>query len=607
MLGRAFLLTPLVLLVTFGMTKPAAGVPVPSGSLKVGTVMDIGKELAARSSMYNPRSLDGKNYLVQINAPQRAVGCYPAGSTRSEALANIKDGAEVRMAMAFPAASYVLLSGGASNDYFSRIDPNLNLDTRVFTKNLAVTPSSFDWVDDDTIVHTSYKSGLRTNLYLTDIKPNPFEVTANTSWNVNGSVTTGATTRIRNVRVGDLYPGYAYYGDSGVKTAGFWALDLTTGASTPLGTIAVTGDGSWGVWTVKEVDGFLYVHTTHDGIYVYRMTEATTLGMLYAQYTKKQLDALAADTNPNWGFDVVEGGARMLLSAGLGRVIEIIDARIADAPHPPRGAADVRQTSILSWSPGEAAALHDVYFGVDEAAVAKATTATADVYKGRQALDKTTYDPGPLEWGRTYYWRIDEVNDAHPGSPWKGSIWTFTTADFVVVDDMERYTNAEGSRIYETWIDGYPDRNGSTVGNLVEPFAEQTIIHGGRQSMPMDYYNVKTPFYSEAQQEFTPAQDWTVNGVNTLVLWVRGDATNSVAQLYVAIEDSAGKNVMVVHPDAALVTKAVWTEWKIPMSSFTGVEPAQVKKLYLGVGDRKNPKVSGSGRLYIDDIRVVKP
>jgi hypothetical protein len=601
------LLTSGVLLVTFGITAPILGVPLPTTSLKVGTVLDIGKELPARSSMYNPRSFGGKDYVVQINAPQRGVGCYPAGSTHLEALADIKDGAEVRMAGAFPAADYVLLAGGADNDYFSRIDPNLNLATRVFAKNLALMPNSYDWVDEDTVIHASYKSGLRTNLYLMDIQADPFQVTANMGWNANGYVPTGATTRIRNVRVGDHYKGHAYYGDAGIKAAGFWAINLATGVSTPLGSIDVTGDGSWGLWTVKEVDGYLYVHTTHDGIYVFSMTDATTLGALHTRYTKESLDALAKDTNPNWGFDVVDDGARMLLSAGVGRVIEIIDARIADAPNPPASATEAKQTSILSWSPGAAAAAHDVYFGVDANAVATATPGTAGVYQGRQALDQTTYDPGPLEWGQVYYWRIDEVNEANPAGPWPGRVWTFTTADFIVVDDMESYTDEEGRRIYETWIDGYPDRNGSTVGNLIAPFAEQTIVHGGRQALPMDYDNAKAPFYSEAVQAFTAPQDWTVHGVDTLVLFVRGDAANVAARLYVAIEDSAGKNAVVAHPDTTLVKKTVWTEWKAPLSSFTGVNPAQVKKLSIGVGDRIDPKASVFGRLYVDDIRVVMP
>ena len=511
------------------------------------------------------------------------------------------------MAGAFPAADYVLFSGGASNDYFSRIDPNLNLDTRVFAMNLAVRASSYDWVDDNTIVHNSYKSGLRTNLYLTDITPDPFQVAPNTSWSASGYVATGTTTRIRNVRVGDIYSGYAYYGDAGTSTAGFWAIDLATGVSSLLGAIEVTGDGSWGLWTVKEVGGFLYVHTTHDGIYVYSMIDATTLGTLHTTYTKETLDALADDTNPNWGFDVVDGGSRMLLSAGLGRVVEIIDSRIADAPNPARGAADVRQTSILHWSAGDAAAAHDVYFGVDADAVANATTDTADIYMGRQTLEETTFDPGTLEWGKVYYWRVDEVNEANPDSPWKGNVWPFTTADFVVVDDMESYTDDEGNRIYETWIDGYPDRNGCTVGNLVAPFAEQTIVHGGKQSMPMDYDNTREPYYSEAELPFTPAQDWTVNGVDTLVLFVQGNEFNGAGGVYVVVEDSAGNSALVTSADAALVTTTTWTEWKVPMSSLAGVDPTAIAKLYIGVGNRANPQAGGFGRLYIDDIRIVKP
>jgi len=596
-----------VVLLTLGIIPQALGAPLPGESLKVGTVLDIGQTLGHRNSMYNPRSFGGMNYITQINSPHRAVGGYPVGSARPEAVAAIGSGAEARMACAFPAAGYVLLAGGASNDFLSRIDPDLNLDSRVPATAVPVRPSSFDWVDDDTIIHNSYMTGMMANLYLTDIKADPFAVTPNKSWNANGFVTTGATTRIRNVRVGDLYRGSAYYGDSGVNNAQFWAIDLATGLSTRLGVLPVTGTGSWGLWTVKEMGGFLYLHTTDNGIYVYHLLNATTLGPLHTHYAKEKLNALAGATTQNWGFDVVDGGARMLLSAGVGRVIEIIDARIADAPSPSRGGVAVKQTSGLSWSAGAFAAAHEVYFGVDRDAVAGATPATAGIYRGRQALDKTTYDPGPLAWGQVYYWRIDEVNDVHPGSPWKGDVWTFTAADFLIVDDMESYTDEEGSRIYETWSDGYPDRNGSTVGNLMEPFAEQTIVRGGRQSMPMDYDNTKPPFYSEAEQEFAPVQDWTVHGVATLVLFVRGDALNGPGLLYVALEDSTGRKAIVTHPDAALVTKTVWTEWKVPLSSFTGVNPARVKKFYLGVGDRASPKAGGFGRIYVDDIRVVKP
>ncbi len=600
-------LTPFVLFFTFVAARQALSAPLPSEVLKVGAVIDLAKELDATSSMYNPRSFHGKNYVVQINSPQRAAGCFLAGWTRSEALADIKDGGEVRMAGAFPAADYVLLAGGADNDYFSRIDPNFNLDTRVSATDLNVRPSSFDWVDDDTIIYNSYKSGLRANLYLADIDPDPFQATVNTTWNANGYVTTAATARIRNVRVGDLYSGYAYYGDSGVNAAGFWAIDLATGVSTLLGTLNVTGDGSWGLWTVKEVDGFLYVHTTHDGVSVYSMIDATTLGSLHTRYTKEELDTLAEDTNPNWGFDVVDDGARMLLSAGLGRVIEIIDSRIAADPSPLSGAVEAGQASILGWSCGAAASSHDVYFGTDPNAVEDANTSSPE-YRGSTDLDAESYDPGTLEWNTTYYWRIDEVED--DGTIRKGNLWSFTTADFLVVDDFEAYDDDEtgGTAIFQTWIDGLENGTTSYVGYEVAgngTFGETVLVHGGSQSMPLRYSNIETPLYAETDCTWDEAQDWTLNGVDTLTLYVRGSNGSDAAPLYVVLEDAGGHVAVVGYGDNTVTQSLEWIEWKIPLDQFTGVDPTAVKAMHIGLGNRQNPTPGGMGLIFIDDIRCI--
>ena len=120
--------------------------------------------------------------------------------------------------------------------------------------------------------------------------------------------------------------------------------------------------------------------------------------------------------------------------------------------------------------------------------------------RARQA--GVTFDAGALEWNKTYYWRVDEINAADPESPWKGNVWSFTTADFIAVEDFESYTDVEGSRIYEAWIDGMTDgKSGSVVGYLEAAngtFGETVIVHGGGQSMPMDYNNINAPFYSEA-------------------------------------------------------------------------------------------------------------
>ncbi|OHB66562.1 MAG: hypothetical protein A2Y77_14480 [Planctomycetes bacterium RBG_13_62_9] len=125
--------------------------------------------------------------------------------------------------------------------------------------------------------------------------------------------------------------------------------------------------------------------------------------------------------------------------------------------------------------------------------------------------------------------------------------------------------------------------------------------------MPMDYNNVNSPFYSETYQEFAPVQNWMADELADLRLDFRGVATNGADALYVAVEDSAGKVAVVTHSDPAAVKLTTWTEWKIPLSSLTGVNLAKVKRMYIGVGDRTAPTKGGAGRMYIDDIRVSKP
>ena len=150
-------------------------------------------------------------------------------------------------------------------------------------------------------------------------------MTKNTTWNANGYVTTPVSTRIRNVRKGDVYSGYAYYGDAGQNSnPGFYAIDLATGVSTLLGNLGtLTGTGSFGLWTVIERGGYLYVQTTDNGIQVYNLTSATVLGSLYATYTKAELDAATGYTAQYYGLDVSADGKQILLGASLGNVYEL--------------------------------------------------------------------------------------------------------------------------------------------------------------------------------------------------------------------------------------------------------------------------------------------
>jgi len=106
-------------------------------------------------------------------------------------------------------------------------------------------------------------------------------------------------------------------------------------------------------------------------------------------------------------------------------------------PNPSNGAVDVRQTPSLVWGAGEAAASHEVYFGTEEA-VKNADTSSSE-YKGSRDLGSESYDPGQLEWNTIYYWRVDEIEDG--GTIQRGNVWSFTTANFLIVDDFETYND----------------------------------------------------------------------------------------------------------------------------------------------------------------------
>jgi len=275
---------------------------------------------------------------------------------------------------------------------------------------------------------------------------------------------------------------------------------------------------------------------------------------------------------------------------------------------PSNGAQDVRQTLILKWSPGESAASHEVYFGTDQEAVRNANTGSPE-YKGSNGLGSESYDPGKLEWDMTYYWRVDGVDNANPDSPWVGLVWSFTTANFLIVDDFELYNDLdpadpESNRIFNVWLDGYLNpTNGSLVGYESPPFAEQTIVHGGSQSMPLYYDNSVS--YSEATLTLTYPRDWTENGVKTLTIWFRGDSTNAAEPLYVALNG----NAIVTHDNPNAAQVGTWIEWNIDLQAFAdqGVNLTNVNTIAIGLGNRNNPLSGGSGTMYIDDIRLYPP
>jgi len=285
------------------------------------------------------------------------------------------------------------------------------------------------------------------------------------------------------------------------------------------------------------------------------------------------------------------------------------------APQPANNAKGVSTKPRLTWEPGTYASSHNVYFGADQQAVTNALGAS-DPTVTFATVTSPSFESNTLQFNKRYYWRVDEVNEANPSSPWTGPVWNFTTGDFIIVEDFENYDD-ECNRIFYAWVDGYGapspecggspiagNGSGSTVGNFSPPFAEPTVIHGGRQSMPLTYNNTGGITFSEAIRTWETPQNWTsISKYDTLKLYVRGSEVNGADRLYITIQDNAGQTATVAHPNPAVVTDVNWIEWVVPVKEIQGVNLASVKKMTIGIGDPINPKLT-MGTMFIDDIRI---
>jgi hypothetical protein len=268
----------------------------------------------------------------------------------------------------------------------------------------------------------------------------------------------------------------------------------------------------------------------------------------------------------------------------------------AFGPTPVSGSTGVAADSLLNWRPGRKAASHEVYFGVDPNALSKVGKATGHTYSLVSA---------GAQYEKTYYWKVNEVNGTET---WAGDIWSFSTQEYGIVDDFESY-NDGCNRIFFSWIDGFGhsgstdcgvapssgNGSGSTVGNTNPPFAERTVVHGGKQSMPLAYDNTAGKSLSEATRTFQPSQDWTLRGAKTLVLYFRGDAGNTGGDLYLKINDAK----VTYSGGSAALTTGLWNQWNIDLAS-VGTNLKAVNTLSIGVSG------SGKGILRIDDIRLYK-
>jgi hypothetical protein len=140
--------------------------------------------------------------------------------------------------------------------------------------------------------------------------------------------------------------------------------------------------------------------------------------------------------HPEQWVEITDGAGHkidsIVLVGGYSRIdditINIGDTYIATNPSPANEATDIPlERVVLSWTPGEFANTHDVYFGTNLDDLRNATKNSPE-YKTTKSLGDENYAPGILELGTNYYWRIDEVNAPPKQSTvFRGEVWQFTT------------------------------------------------------------------------------------------------------------------------------------------------------------------------------------
>ena len=357
---------------------------------------------------------------------------------------------------------------------------------------------------------------------------------------IDTAITVAAWIRTDSLSSSDMVAGKGYawrlYGSSN-NNLRFQISDTTPSGSNATGSTDVN-DGQWHhvAGTYDGASYCLYVDGVLDGSMDASGAINTWDGYFFcigAHYKKGD------DRDPRRFFDGLIDDVRIYDKALSGRDIRQLftfKPGRASQPRPADEQIDVARDVVLIWSAADTAVQHDLYFGTDFNDVNEADTFDlVGIYRGRQDANSYTLAE-TLEWDTTYYWRIDEVNDAHPDSPWIGSIWSFTIRNYLVVDDFESYDVGDNA-IWYMWKDGLGyagwddipayagNGTGSAIGeDSIWPSFESIFVHSGDQSMRYLYDNNKEGYarYSEAEMTLSALRDWTEEDVMELSLWFIG-------------------------------------------------------------------------------------
>jgi len=266
-------------------------------------------------------------------------------------------------------------------------------------------------------------------------------------------------------------------------------------------------------------------------------------------------------------------------------ISSVSDGPSAVAVNPANGATDVSVLTKLNWLEAGFATGRQLWFG-----------RPGELQVIDPAPEGTVYDPGMLEFGQTYQWRVDQVG---PEGTVTGRIWEFATGQSVPVDNFEFY--ADSGDIAGTWLH-------NIEGGYDYVFIETGTVNQGAKAMRFEYQNQYEPFVTETTRTFAEPQDWTVINPDSLSVAFRGRKENLEQQIFLRIEDAAGNQVRIDQPYTYATQSQPWRSWQIAISDIAdaGVDLAAIAKVTIGVGNGVESGQADETRdiLYIDNISL---
>ena len=237
-----------------------------------------------------------------------------------------------------------------------------------------------------------------------------------------------------------------------------------------------------------------------------------------------------------------------------------------------------------AWTAGGAGSSWNLYLGTD----------AENLELVEAGLATPEYEFCGLEFGTTYYWRVDEVGAS---TTVEGDVWSFTTRTYY---KMYWFEYADQTELETEW-----NASNSILGI-------ETDIARGASSMTLTYDLSSSPYVNSAVSYSFPQENIACSSAYSMSVWVYGDVNNSDEQLSVSLTD--GTNTSTVICDVPYVTQKadvdtdsslIWTIWYIDLRDFEvnnpSIDMASIASMTIAVGDGTP---GGSGTIYIDNVNL---